>query len=46
MFEKMYKKQTLPLIISCALCLVLGLALGYGIILICAKVIDTKKEIL
>ena len=31
MYKKMDKKQALPLIISCALCLALGLALGYGI---------------
>ena len=31
MYKKMDKKQTLPLIISCALCFALGLALGYGI---------------
>ena len=31
MYKKMDKKQTLLLIISCALCLALGLALGYGI---------------
>ena len=31
MSEKKDKKQALPLIISCALCLALGLVLGYGI---------------
>ena len=31
MYKKMDKKQALLLIISCALCLALGLALGYGI---------------